>query len=182
MSRWLDRALAVITEREGTDGSVTDVETVVIVETPASSPEEPVSTVSTVSTEAARGNWEERAAIVQEGANVPPGWAEGFAALEGRPVPPGIDSKAWVAMLDAAGRFLDQWGSKAAALGWTAGDLFSLDPQSPINRRDRRGAAFFLVGAEVLAITADDITMRMAGSIQRFRRRTGSMVSLWDDG
>lgn len=115
----------------------------------------------------------ERAAIIQEGAGVPADWAEGLARLEAMPVPRGVDAAAWIAMLDAAGRFLDQWGGKVAALGWRAGELFGLDADAPMNRRDRRGAAFYLVGAEVLAVTADAITLKMGGAVQSIRRRPG---------
>jgi hypothetical protein len=83
-------------------------------------------------------------------------------------------------MMDAAGRFLGAWGAKAAALGWTAGELFSLDPVAPLARRDRRGAAFFLAGAEVVAVTAEAITIRKGGALQRACRRTGSNLPAWE--
>lgn len=113
----------------------------------------------------------ERAAIIQEAAKVPRDWADGFAKLEAMGPPRGVDHAAWLAVLNAAGRFLDQWGAKAAALGWTAGELFGLDPNAPLNRRDDRGAAFFLANAEVLAITAEAITLKVGGSLQSVRRR-----------
>jgi hypothetical protein len=123
----------------------------------------------------------ERAAIIAEGACVPLDWADGFARLEAMPVPCGVGAGKWLAMVNAAGRFLDQWGSKAAALGWTASELFGLDPNAPINRRDRRGAAFYLIGADVLALTADEITLRIGGSIQRVRRPDQPSTPAWDN-
>ena len=105
----------------------------------------------------------ERAAIVQEGAAVPAEWADGFARLEA----------SWLAMMDAAGRFLDQWGSKAAALGWTPAELF----EGP---REARGAAFNLAGAEVLAVTAEAITLRKGGAILRLVRRPGGALPVWE--
>lgn len=71
----------------------------------------------------------ERAAIVQEGAGVPADWAEGLAKLDVSAVPPWVDGIAWRAMIDAAGRFLNEWGVKAAAAGWT-GRLWSLGCRS----------------------------------------------------
>ena len=121
----------------------------------------------------------ERAAIIEEGAKVPADWADGFARLAGLPVPRGVSEAAWLAMMDAAGRFLDQWGGKAAALGWTAGELFGLDDDAPMNRRDRRVAAFYLVGREVLAVTAEAITLRVGGAVQRMMRRDGLTNAAW---
>ena len=121
----------------------------------------------------------ERAAIIEEGAKVPRAWAEGFAMLEARPVPRGVDARAWLAMMDAAGRFLDRWGSHAAALGWSAAELFGLDERSPMARRDLRGAAFFLADADVLGITSDAITLRVRGSVHRIPRRRGFTRPAW---
>lgn len=179
MSRWGELALSIIAEADRSLAPWRPAETVEIAETMESDPGAGVSTVSTVSTWAIAADIAERAAIVQEGAQVPRDWAEGFALLEARPLPSGVNAATWLAMIDAAGRFLDQWGSQAAALGWTASQLFGLDADCPINRRDRRGAAFFLIGAEVLALTADAITIRMGGNIQHVYRRSGSMAPAW---
>jgi hypothetical protein len=113
----------------------------------------------------------ERAAIIEEGAHVPREWAERFARLEATPAPAFVDPRQWLAVLNAAGRFLDQWGAKAAALGWTADELLSLDPVAPLARMDRRGAAFFLAGVEVVEVTAEAITVRSGGAVQRVPRR-----------
>lgn len=178
MSTWRQMALEIIAE----GSEPTSTRSVEIAETVESSPEEPrnrVSTLSTLSTSRSLFDLEERAAIVQEGAQVPREWAEAFAQLEARPLPSGVNAATWLAMIDAAGRFLDQWGSQAAALGWTACQLFSLDADFPINRRDRRGVAFFLIGAEVLALTADAITIRIGGNLQHVYRRGGSVLPAW---
>ncbi|MGI9170241.1 MAG: hypothetical protein ACR2FH_08725 [Caulobacteraceae bacterium] len=118
----------------------------------------------------------ERGAIIEEGAGVPAAWADEFARLQALPVPAGVSEPAWRAMIDAAGRFLDRWGGKAAALGWTAGELIGFDPDAPMNRRDRRGAALFLDGAEVIAVTNQAITGRTGGVVQRVYRRAGFAV------
>ncbi len=126
------------------------------------------------------GDLAERAAIIEEGAKVPRAWAEGFASLEAAPVPAGVSVRDWRAMVDSAGRFLDAWGTKAEALGWSAAELFGLDPMAPLGRLDRRGAAFFLTRAEVLAITSVAITVRVGASIQNIRRRDGFTVPAWE--
>ena len=124
----------------------------------------------------------ERAAIVQEGAGVPADWADEFARLDALAVPRGVSAAAWRGMVDSAGRFLDQWGSNAAALGWTAGELIGFDPDAPMNRRDRRGAALYLVGAVVLAVTAEAITIRARGAVKQVYRHPTSGVPAWQAG
>ena len=119
-------------------------------------------------------------AVVQEGASVPREWAEGFARLESQPAPRTVTPATWLALIDAAGRFLDEWGSKAAALGWTASYLFGLDPAAPINRRDSRGAAFYLIDAEVLALTADAIAIRVGGQVQQIYRCPKPTAPAWE--
>jgi hypothetical protein len=84
--------------------------------------------------------------------------------------------------MNAAGRFLDHWGARAAARGWKAGELFGLDPKAPLNRRDRRGAAFFLARVEVLAITADAITVRDGGSARQIYREKHLTAPAWEVG
>ncbi len=123
----------------------------------------------------------ERAAIIQEGAGVPADWAEGFAQLEASQIPSWVDAIAWQAMIDAAGRFIDAWGAKAAAAGWTAAELFGLDKAAPMRRPDRRGAAFFLVDARVIDVTADAITIRKGGKDQCIRHRDGFTVPAWEN-
>jgi hypothetical protein len=176
VTSWLARARAArsIPEREPDPVTIGTKETI----DRETGPERPI--VPTVPFVTA-SDVEERAAIVEEGAKVPRKWVEGFAELEARPIPRGVDRATWLAMMDAAGRFLDQWGSAAAALGWTAGELFGPDPTAPLNRRDRRGAAFFLANAEVIAITAEAITLRVGGSVQSLRRRDGFALPAWED-
>ena len=125
-------------------------------------------------------DFEERAAITEYDGGAPRAWAEGFAALQCMPVPRGIPARIWRAMVDGGGRFLDKWGNKADALGWTPGELFGLDKDAPLNRRDRRGAAFFLADAEVVDITEDEITVKIDGAVQRIRRRDGFTIPAWE--
>src|SRR5262245_38359472 len=56
---------------------------------------------------------------------VPPPYAPTVAALERR-CPDHIDTSDWRLAVANSRRFLAQWGEQAAALGWTARDLFGL--------------------------------------------------------
>jgi hypothetical protein len=122
----------------------------------------------------------ERAAIIEEDADVPTEWAEGYARLCLAPVPISVSPIAWKAVLNGAGRFLDRWGTIADRLGWTAAELFSVHPNAPLNRRDCRGAALFLERGEVIAITADELTFRVDGVVQRLPRQPTSALPAWE--
>jgi hypothetical protein len=119
----------------------------------------------------------ERAAIIEEGANVPREWAEGFARLEAMRAPAGTAPATWLAIVTAAGRFIDKWGAHAAALGWTVGELFGLDPNASLNRR---GAAFLLADGEVAAVTAEAITLHRGGDVLRVYRRVRQNTPAWE--
>jgi hypothetical protein len=53
-------------------------------------------------------------------------------------------------------------------------------PVAPLGRMDRRGAAFLMAGWEVLAVTADAITLRRELAVQRLRRRPTDATAAWD--
>ena len=50
----------------------------------------------------------ERAAIIEEGAGVPRAWAEAYAELEATRARHAVDPAAWLAVMNAVGRFLDR--------------------------------------------------------------------------
>jgi hypothetical protein len=50
---------------------------------------------------------------------------------------------------------------------------------APLARLDRLGAAFLMAGREVLAVTADEITLRQGRSVQRLRRRPTDAAPAW---
>ena len=54
-----------------------------------------------------------------EGAGVPYSWAEGYAKMLDMNPPQGFTARQWQAAIDSAGRFIDEWAGKVAALGWT---------------------------------------------------------------
>jgi hypothetical protein len=114
------------------------------------------------------------AALGEFEAGVPRAWAEGFAALHQAKPPawtilrPGL----WPELVTAVGLFLDHWGAQAARLGWDPVDLFGASPRAPLTRLDQQGLIFFLRdGAEIVAMTADTVTIRRPrGALQTFRR------------
>ena len=103
---------------------------------------------------------EERAAIVEYDAGVPRAWAEGFARLEGMAPPAGIPAHRSRRLIDNAGRFVDRWAAKAAALGWDTASVFGCHPVVPTARYDMQGLVWFIGRGELVGITADSATIR----------------------
>jgi hypothetical protein len=87
---------------------------------------------------------EERKGMAMAG--VPEPYLDTWARLQCHP-PMGAPNEEWRQAIDDAGRFLDQWGSRAVEFGWTAGDLFDVP-------RDGKpgGLVWFLGGESVQAI------------------------------
>lgn len=127
--------------------------------------------------------FEERSALIAEGTGVPREWAEGFALLNLMPSPPDIPASRWAQIQNDAGRFLDQWGNQAAALGWRALDIFACPPHAPLARYDQMGLAMRLEGREVIAIADDRAVLRDSrGRHLNFARRTApGAVVLWEE-
>lgn len=127
---------------------------------------------------------EERAALIEDG-GIPRAWADGLARLASMPPPDGWGSD-WRAVRDGVLRFADDlaghWLAKAVALGWTEVDLFGAAPTAPAARLDARGAATFIKGASIMAITADAIVIRTpSGQRLRITRpTTKGGAPLWE--
>jgi len=125
---------------------------------------------------------DERAALVEYGANVPRRWAEGFAALCLMPAPTGFTPKRWRRIIDAAGTFMDRWTAKAAGCGWRDLDVFGVDADRPDARFDAMGLVLLLDRMEVVGIDPDGADLvTETGTRQRYRRRPlpANTVSLW---
>ena len=127
-------------------------------------------------------NFEERAALVEYGADVPREWAEGFARLTVEPPPDGISIETWSAVVDDAARFLDDWGRKAAALGWSATDVFGLSIQPPRIRSEMAGLLPLVAGGTVVAISSASATIRSRSGdeVVWLRRSHPGAVAVWE--
>jgi hypothetical protein len=90
-----------------------------------------------------------------------------------------VDAERWRQAVADAKEFMDQWGERAAALGWTGADLVGLheppaDPHPSYNRMSRvdcMGLVWMLNGDPVVEVAADNaLIRRRTGSINVFRR------------
>lgn len=85
---------------------------------------------------------EERAALAAD--RVPACYLEAWAGLNHQK-PAQVSEAQWRIALDDGGRFLDQWGSKAAEVDWRTSELLAA----------RAGLIWRLCGERVAAIYAD---------------------------
>jgi hypothetical protein len=107
-------------------------------------------------------------------------WLANLERLLATAPPATVAPAAWRSRLAAGMAFARDWGTVANAMGWTGGELFSLHPAAPLNRFDIMGAAFLTAGKAVVAITADAITMRAGGAIQRTYRNGQASTPVWE--
>jgi hypothetical protein len=67
--------------------------------------------------------------------------------------------------------FLGVWGRQAEAFGWSAADLFRIDPIAPLARYDAMGLIWMLQGRPVVALTTEGAAIRMiTGNILTYYR------------
>ena len=90
---------------------------------------------------------EERKAMAAD--SVPEPYLDAWARLQVQK-PMGVSEADWRLAIDAAGRFLDQWGSLAVEFGWTPGDLFDVTPDCHTG-----GLIWFLNGEDVRFLGPD---------------------------
>jgi hypothetical protein len=78
----------------------------------------------------------------------------------------------------ASAAFLNQWPEQARSLGWTANDLFGLNPAAPLARYDGMGLCWLLRGQRVKAITDRTATIGTpsGGTLTYYRRRIASLT------
>jgi hypothetical protein len=107
-----------------------------------------------------------------------PAFAKVFDALE-RGCPEGIEVDHWQQAIKDSRRFLARWGEKAAALGWTARELFGLHavPDNPapnyrrLSRYDETGLIWLLRGRPVVALTANTAAIENpTGAVNIYRK------------
>jgi hypothetical protein len=95
---------------------------------------------------------------------------EAVERIRAYPCPDGFSPARWQRLQDEAARFAEEWGARAVALGWTEAELFAL--AEPFARVDIQGAAWFMGGSNVAAVTADAIMLRTeSGATLRIYRR-----------
>ena len=128
------------------------------------------------------GAFEERAAMVEVGAGVPRAWAEGFARLDLAAPAPGFSPERWRRLVDVGGRFLDRWGARAAALGWSAVDVFGVHLAAASQDHDAMGLVALIGDGEVVAITDVSATIRdrCGHELVYLRRARPGAVALWE--
>ena len=126
-------------------------------------------------------DFEERAALVEYGAGVPREWAEGFSRLDCTKPPSGFPLPQWRQIINDGGLFLDQWAHQAAALGWTALDVFGVNPANPAVRYDGMGLVPLIRGYRIIAISADRTRIETpSGNVQTYRLcPRPDAVALW---
>jgi hypothetical protein len=126
---------------------------------------------------------EERAALIEYGANVPLRWAEGYAALCSMATPPGFSAERWQRIVDATGTFIERWAAIAIECGWSDLDIFGCDPDRPDKRFDAMGLVLLLDRCKIVGIDEQGADLVSGTGIrQRFRRRSVPVgtVSLWE--
>jgi hypothetical protein len=87
---------------------------------------------------------------------VPPLYLEAWARLNHQK-PLGVSEAEWRLALDDGGRFLDAWGSEAAHMRWTPGELFDVTA----------GLVWRLAGQHAEAIGADHVRLSDGRTIVR---------------
>ncbi len=90
-----------------------------------------------------------------------------------------IEPEAWQQAVADARAFLARWGTQAAALGWTARELFGLHPvpeqraasYQRLARYDHTGLVWLLHGRAVVALTADTAAIKTkSGGLLTYRK------------
>jgi hypothetical protein len=109
-------------------------------------------------------------------------WRNGMRLLERRCRPvAGFDDHRWARFIASSQWFLDQWGARAEALGWTTLELFGAHPLAPAARFDCAGLLILLGSATVQGLDrdgADILTGR--GFALRYRKPCFGGVALWE--
>ncbi len=115
----------------------------------------------------------------------PAEWAAGVAKLIGMDPPGGYTRERWRVLVKDAGRFLDTWAAQAAALRWSAHEVFGCHCRAPATRYDAMGLVSTLNGGRIAAMTEDHaVVENLSGArLRHYRRLTapeGEWALLWN--
>ena len=133
----------------------------------------PPPTLAALATLAAPDDWP----------SLPADWRDGLTRLRNASSHPAAGAETWARLLADALDLADAWAPQAFALGWSAVDLFGVDPDWG-RRLDRDGLAASLEGRKVVAVTHDAATLstRSGGFLRHYRRDKPGSVPIWSAG
>lgn len=133
----------------------------------------PPPTLATLATLAASDDWP----------SLPADWRDGLTRLRDADKPLLGSAEPSSRLVADALELADTWAPQAAALGWSAVDLFGVEPNGA-RRVDRDGLAASLEGRKVVAVTSDAATLstRSGGFLRHYRRDKPGSVPLWNVG
>ncbi len=98
-------------------------------------------------------------------------WRRGHAALCASLPPEGWSTTRWHDLKNEVDSFIDDWGMRAAQLGWDGLDLFGVDIAKSYTRIDRMGLVPLLHGKLIIELSHDAAALRTrSGALQKFRR------------
>ena len=115
--------------------------------------------------------------------SLPDDWRDGLARLRDADKPLLGGAESWARLVADALGLADTWAPQALALGWSAVDLFGVEPNGA-RRLDRDGLAASLEGRKVVAVTSDAATIATpsGGLLRHYRRDKPGSVPIWSAG
>jgi hypothetical protein len=109
-------------------------------------------------------------------------WDDGVAMLREHRPPVGADPAEWRRLVMDARKLNAHWGDDLRHLGWTAVEVFGVEPNPAHRRLDRLGLLAFISGGAVEAIDADSVVTLHAGKdrlVYQRKLRASGAVPIW---
>ena len=133
----------------------------------------PPPALATLATLAAPADWP----------SLPADWRDGLARLRDADKPLFGSAEPSSRLVADALELADAWAPQALAFGWSAVDLFGVEPDGA-RRLDRDGLAASLEGRKVVAVTSEAATIATpsGGLLRHYRRDKPGSVPLWNVG
>jgi len=123
---------------------------------------------SIASSESEAGRGRPPVSVTPSLTDIPTDWTLDLRNIAEKLCPVMIEPKRWLQLQEDANRFVDQWGRQAAALGWSALDIFGCHPTHPTDRYDAMGLVWMIADAEIVAMGPEVVNLRKAsGTLQR---------------